>query len=128
MKTLVLDYKIPDIAKIRSQVLSVQIKSRILCGFHCMRNYDLSLIQNFVKYHQLLMKDYTWIMPIAKNLKNNLLEETPLCALNNILKRPTLTFPSDTKEGIQISAPYNEDNSLLEWAETLFNRSFNKSL
>ena len=86
-----------------------------------LEDYDYTLIDKFIQKYESRFKDYYWILPVAE--KTNSLTQTSYCTINNLLKRPTITFPNKFSKGLMISGPKNSDWELLKM-ERLFQDFF----
>ena len=114
--TLVSDYRMRDIIKRRDTLLSPEIRSRILLGGHLLRtSYSMKPYEVFCEKVKALLGDHIWVFPVAKDLRNNRLSRTSWCVINNLLKRPSVTFPTRTEGGVQVSSPHNSDLYLLDF-------------
>ena len=119
-------YKVPDsnivpyfnmknIKEIRTKNIPLEVKSRMVLGSYLINKgiFKETLIEKFISKYKEKLGNSLWITPVAKNLRNNKLNSTPYCALNNLLYRPSITIPVPFPEGIQISGPQNSDYLLL---------------
>lgn len=108
-------FNLNNIKKLRSMAIPLEVKSRIFLGAFLLKKdlFNQNIFDNFKKKYMQKLGQSLWITPVAKDLKNNNMKDTPYCVINNLLYRPSITIPSDLLEGFQISGPTNSDEFIL---------------
>jgi aspartyl-tRNA(Asn)/glutamyl-tRNA(Gln) amidotransferase subunit A len=112
---ILFNYQKIDSVGLRSQVLSSEVKSRILMGAELLKDYNYGLIVSFFKDLKKLLGSKTWILPVAQDLLTDDVSQLgcEYVLLANFTRRPGLVVPNSLFKGYYILGPKNSDWEIL---------------